>query len=426
MRDTLLAGAVLISLLVSPFARAAGPAIPTSKRAVDVVLLKDNTLLLGLLWSAHPGQDVEFIVRTEWLQQNAAAYFAQAMPRQKANQRAALEQLHRRISEWLAKREKDSENLAFFLKTEQSRVEQELEDLDDAGEANGAREPDLTMLEIPTAQIRRQTKQSVDVRKVLGWAWDQRLDDPENRTASDLRDELKADGIDVKEEPTELWKRLAPRRQSDRQWATRVALVEFMYFRKPDFQGTDAFLMRADEAGAKVPIGELLQGQLEGQLKELLGEANGATKGPAPEEAAKREAAQADHRGFRVTQMLQAGGGRPGTIRGRFFAQMPDGTWLNVWQEEFTPNGNNPNAQNEQRIANDPRVKQALDLAAALGIKPDSDQMRLALQAGAATMEGQQEVNKKFDEVLSRYSQRLDGPDIPASVTDPAPAKRKN
>ena len=68
----------------------------------------------------------------------------------------------------------------------------------------------------------------------------------ESRDAADLERNLKLRKIDPTITPPDISNRLPARLQDDREWAARMAIVEYALGKPLDFQGTGNILARTD------------------------------------------------------------------------------------------------------------------------------------------------------------------------------------
>jgi len=162
---------------------------------------------------------------------------------------------------------------------------------------------------------------------------------------------------------------------------------------------------------------KILQSQVADQLAELLGEPGKAkpkTKSDSGEwlKSATKTAEGDAVAGFRVTRVNPDAGLRQVSVETRFVARQPRGGWETVWQHTETLDASKPNKDLVDRIANDPQIKQILELTKAAGLGAGDDALQTALQFGAATMQAQESANSRFFEFRDRYLQRLEGPPL--------------
>jgi hypothetical protein len=275
-------------------------------------------------------------------------------------------------------------------------------------------------------------------QRIARWAWSERLEDVEERSAADLTKELKARGIDPSAPPPGLGERLPPLPQDDREWAARMALVEDALGESLAFQGFGDMVMKTGEAeggvaGILPQLGQMLgggKGALGGLgLDEILNGLQGgglpgvranppATPGGAnpagkPAErwlmSARTQAADAGH--YRATRVnVDAGNGRA-DVESVFEVRMPDGSWEMIWREVRSADAAQANEAAVERITADERISGLLQTIRGIGLVDEASIMQ-AIRVGAATMEAQGAVDTAFNDFRSRHIQRLDGPPL--------------
>lgn len=399
---------------------AAGREAPLAQRAADMVALSTGERLLGM-FAGPPGDGpVRFLVCRAWLTKNEPEYYRQITAGEVDRARQALEQLRSRVLDWQQRRPEPA-NLAAFLESALEQTEKQLKVLN----AQPAAEIDrsqLLVIEIPAANIKRHYAQRQAARRILGLAWEHQLDDAEQKSSAALVRWLDAKGVKLEAAEPDLSDRLGILLQDDRQWAAKVALVEYQLLGVPHFHGTGKLLVREDSQHQRPALAELIANllaeQLESGLADLLAP-RGAAARPAggnqlqrAAESALRTAEAEGLRAARITYLRQDIARGQVTVIGRFLAQMPDGSWQTVWEHEVSADRARPRPDAEKRIAHDPQVAEAMELVKQLGLEPDPAMLQLAVRHGAAVMEAQDAVERVFARFLLQSTRRLDGPPV--------------
>lgn len=407
-----IAGVVLFGMT----AEAADPKpVIVQERADDMLWLVGNERLSGMVAGPPQNGVVTFYVRRAWLEKHQPALYRKAAAEEKGRDRRTLEQLRDRTAEW-SQRRPEPRQLTEFIQ----RAHQGFSELVAAYDENAATKPkELLALDIPAVQVRKNYSQPADRRRLFALAWQHHLDEPEARSAETLTAELKERDVDPRQAEPDLSSLFGLLPLDDRQWAAKVALVEYKLTGKPVFQGTAGTLVRQD-SGQQAPnlqdlFGGLLQGQLGGALDDLLNPGAGGGAGDQMTSAinkATREAAAEGLTGAKVLYLDQDLVRRSGTVRGRFLALMPDGSWATIWQTTATIDASKPRPEAEKALAEDPQVAGALGALKGLGLGGNEDLLQTALRFGAATQESLQEVERSFDDFLRKNSRRLDGPPL--------------
>ena len=332
--------------------------------------------MLGAIVSRDAEGVVTIAVRRAWLEKTAPAFYAEQQQRETNAWQKAESELPRRIEKWIEERPED-ENLVFFLKQELTRLKQAEKEPADGEEA-----AQFMLISVPAKRIRVVRRQEAGRRQLALVAWRENLDDVEERPALELSRELQQKEIDPAEEQVDLSDRLTGLPDDHEQWAARQALIEYGYDRRLDFQGHGDALFRTGQ-GVDAPdvsqlLGGLLKSPLSGGLEELLGG------------TAKKQV----------------------SVESRFVARMPKGDWRTIWTYVETADARKERPGLQERIAADPRAKQALALVDAVG----GESGAMALKVAAATMEAQQHADSKFFTFRRRYDGRTDGPPLRGAV----------
>lgn len=401
-------------------AAGAGGQIPVERRAVDMVSLATGERFLGMFAGPATGGKFTFFVSRDWLRTGLPRYYQDFAARELDQTRATLEQVRDRVAAWKERRA-DRPGLIAFLDEKLVRIEKQLTDLDDDQRIL----PQIIAIEAPEADVKRRFMQTPANRRLLGWAWEQRLADAELRAPGVLKKQLVALGVDPVQRDPDLSDRLGPTPQSAEAWAAREAAVEYQVLGEPHFQGTGGALIRAGQEEDLAGLGDLFKGlaggNLERQLGELLGQPADDNDQEALDRSVKKATSEAEAAGFvavrvtHLTQSLERGDVR---VAVRLLARMPDGAWRDIWRGENVADANNVRPEDVKKTAEDPQVKKALDLVKGLGIPLDESLMEQALRHGAATQEALRLANAAANEFLLAAARRFDGPPLQVLAAD--------
>lgn len=413
-------GLLVVSLLgLGPACALAQSAksVPLSQLGVDVVSFKSGKSVRGAILKSAANGSVTMAVPREWLQKTNPELLARLTTDEAALQREAWEQLRDRLTKLLAT-PSASQRSVVFMELELERVEKLL------AQAVLPEPPQFVWFEAKRESIAKVTPSVPDRQRIVLWAWGERLKEVETRDVADLTRELKQKEIDATKQPPDLSDQLAARPQDEREWGTRLALVEYAFGTPLDFQGTADVLVKANDSrdlkDMAPVIAKVLRGQVDSFLKDLTGGGRPAKSKSASNndwlKSAIRDAEQIKATGFRATRVDLNVEGRQTTVQSAFVVRVGTGLqeqaqWETIWSHRETADATKPRAETEARIANDPQVKQALDKVKSLGLGAE-DQIQQAIRFGAATMAAQQTVDSRFFEFRDRYLKHLDGPPL--------------
>lgn len=387
------------------------PNPPVQQRAVDMAALVGGQRIFGML-ASPPGDDkVVFLVQRQWLQTHQRELYHAATAGEDERRKQAWKELQQRLLAW---RERRTEPRVFvgFLDRSLREVEAQL------ASPNKPVEPSqLLLLELPKAKVRNSYLQPPEVRRLLGLAWQERLENAEDLAVDEISAQLKARGVDVQRAQPDLSDGFDIQPQTDRQWAAKVAVVEFEILGVPHYEGTGGVLVRAgdDQHRPKVGdlVGSLLQDQLGGALGDLLGGAGGVAPKDRHREAIDKALASAaadGFRGVRVTYLDQDLANRRVTVDDRFFARMPDDSWQGIWQQSATPDATDASKDDDERLAADPQVAEIMNAVKGLGLDANQDLFKPALRFGAITQQAMQATDREMAQFLLKNTRRLTGP----------------
>lgn len=383
--------------------------VAVSQLAVDTISLKSGKAVRGIVIAAPVDGPIIVATDRQWLQKHVPDLYLKATATETDRRKLANRQLIDRLNKRLAAPVAEP-GLAFFLKQELERAESQRE--------SPPEPPQFVWLELERETVNRITPASADRKRVAIWAWSEFLPNVESRDHHDLQRELTQRKIDVTANPPDLSDRVGPRLQDDREWAARMALVEYTLGKPLDFQGTGDLLIRTDGNQKSIDLAPILTRTLNSQVDSLLKELTGEPRGPSstPENKdwlkSATKAADADSvRGLRATRVEVQTDGLKAVVQTAFGARMPDGSWDVIWSHRESQDGTKPRADAEAKIAKDPRIQQITETIKSLGAGGD-DQIRQAIRFGAATMAAQQAADSRFFEFRDRYTKHLDGPPL--------------
>ena len=409
--------ASLLGLGLASALAQSGKSVPLSQLGVDVVSLKSGKPVRGAILKSEANGSVTMAVPREWLERANPELLAKLTAEDVTAQRAAWEQLRDRLTK-LLDMPPESQRSVFFLKQELERVEKLL------ARAEPPEPPQFVWFEATRAAIAKVTPSAPDRQRVAIWAWGERLKEVETRDVADLTRELKQKGGDPTKPAPDLSDQLAARTQDEREWAARLALVEYAFGTPLDFQGTGDVLVRSnasrDLKDMAPVIAKVLRGQVDSFLKDFTGDARPAKSKAASNDdwlkSAKLDAERSGATGFRATRVDLNVEGRQTSVQSVFVARINTGpqaqsNWETIWSHRETADATKPRAETEARIANDPQVKQALETVKSLGLGAE-DQVQQAIRFGAATMAAQQTADSHFFEFRDRHLKHLDGPPL--------------
>lgn len=379
--------------------------------ASDHVTLRNGSKLRGIVFE-QSDKSLTMVVSAKWLTATNAKMSPPARQQNVEAHAVGLEQVVRRL-----KTEKPpAGNLAVdaFFKQQLDDAEAELEKADSF-------EPEFLWMTLPMKEVARVDAATPEHRQLLAWSWTEQVDRAETRSADELSRDLKARNVSPVGWPLPFIERLPVREQSDDEWAARLALADYALGKRLDFQGTGNVLARAGQEVQPADVGqllvEMLRGQLQSQLGDLLNEGKPAKKPTdnlARTESLKKaiQTAESEQRtGFRVTRLDLAGDFQQATVTTQFVARLADGSWRTVFQHSERADAKQARPDIEKRIQDDPQVKKALELTRQFGLGAD-EQIQQALRFGAATMTAQQTSDREFATFRDIYLASLARPPL--------------
>ena len=435
MTHTMLAPSSLLwrpcLLVIASLAATSVGAAPVAvqERAVDMVTLVGGEQILGMFAAAPSdgtGQPaiakeraITIYAERDWLKKRQPALYRKLTNNEGERRRQALLQYRERLNDWLTRRP-EPKLLNDFLKRSLSDIESRLA----AGETDEAAEPSqFVIAEVPAKQVRRVYAQPPAVRRLLALAWEARVDGVEELAASKLSERLIEQGVDVAHGEPDLSDRFDIVPVNPRQWAAKLALIEFEILGKPRFQGTGGTLLEDDGQGGRPPLADLVGGLLQDQLGDALGDllnpqpggdrSNGESKQRAAVEKALATAVERKATGVRITYLDQNLANRRVTVTDSFHALMPDGSWQVLWRQPVTVATDGGGDEGADELAADPQVAEIMNTLKGLGLDANQDLFKSALRFGSATQKAMADTEREFDAFLRRHTRRLLGPPVP-------------
>jgi hypothetical protein len=361
--------------------------VPIRQRAVDVFILQNGTRLLGALLQSENDGLVSILVRGEWLKQNVPELHVRLIAATNSDNLAqdpVVPLLTAHIQSLEATDVQDIERVGFL------RERLQILEHNEVGELT----PDVMVIEIPDKLVRRKLLQKSAIRELAGIAILNAVTDVEIMKQADVRAALRqipaselvrslpsaaaADDVDHR------FRRLLL--QTDRIFGRtcRLILQAGRYISEQDANANPETLAL-----------ELLAGQVQSRLNALLNENTGASAGklkagtnvpvpgqPLPPRAGLiARAQQADV--VEVSQMtLNAISGSASVTIDLYHRDGDKADWKFVGRVTGAATSNDISTDQQQNIANDPRVKQITQLFGGLGA--GANDLTKAISVGAA------------------------------------------
>lgn len=391
------------------------PTVSDSRLGVDCLKLNNGKRLYGFLLDQDPQsgrfQSGRFAVERAWLATTHPLYFAELEDKEQTQREQALTQQRTRLIDWIAELEEGV--LKRFLQSEQSRTEQRT--------ASQIKPSQFAIVEFEKQEVRDLSLARPELRQIAGIAFRENLVNVTITPATYLRRQLDALNVDASKEQVDLQDRLpTTRKESDRQWAAKQALIEYAFGRELEFQGTNDLLVRKGDDQADV--GQLLTQAMSANsanMVQQLGADLGlpefaqfakTSKNDAWKSKVIRVAEEENFRGALVSRLDQNLLSSEVKVTVTFLAKPKNGDWFQAFEYVARADANNQPAERLQRIKDDPQVKQLLSMVQSLGLGSRLDQ---ALRQGAATEQALNDGSAEFNEFLSRFGSKVDGPSVP-------------
>lgn len=400
----------LLPLLLSLFVAVAGPAaeVPIRRRAVDLIILKDGTRLLGAIVSDNRREGTDLLVRQQWLSDHAPGVIArlqdlEGVPSEAGSELATLVQQH---IEQIEGTPKGSLERIGYLQERLTRLQPAPVD-DDAAE--------FVLMHIPPRQVRLRLQQTSGGAGLSTAAVLNRVDDVENRSRTEVLQELRQipQGQLLTRIPGQT--PAGPSQQRVTQQFRRLLVATDRAF------GTTAKLILLNgeyvsEQGSAAQIQmlttKMMMNQVQSQLQDLLNEGGGlAGGGPkgggslkrVPETLPASAAALATSQNADVVEVsemqLNPTAGSAVVRISMYHRGTPGEDYQLATSVVGKANAADITPEQKKRIEQDARVQQITMMFGALG--SGGQQINTALSVGAAVEVAQQRARDALDQSLS-------------------------
>ncbi|HIE97555.1 MAG TPA: hypothetical protein EYG03_15535 [Planctomycetes bacterium] len=359
--------------------------VPIRQRAVDVLILQNGTRLLGASLPSEDDRTVSILVRGKWLQQNVPELYVRLITAKKASiaLNPVIPLLTAHIESLEAAGVRDIERVGFLRERLQNLKHSAVGDVT----------PDVIIVEISDKLVRRKLLQKPRIRELAGLGILNALADVETSSQADVQaalQDIPATEL-IRSLPTEHTEDAENRfgrilLQTDRIFGTtcRLILHANRYISEQDANANPETLAL-----------ELLAGQVQSQLSALLngdvtasaGKLKPGQNAPAhgqllpPQAAIIAAAQQADV--VEVSEMkLHAASGSASVTIDLYYKNPGEVGWRFVGRVTGAATPQDISADQQQNIANDPRVKQITQLFGSLGA--GANDLTKAISVGAA------------------------------------------
>ena len=389
--------------------------VPVRQTTVDLVLLNDGTRLRGAVVSDNRGQDLQMLLRGQWLGQHAPEVLRAIVPptTDSKDGDSVASMLKSFVDELKAQPNPDVQRIGY--------LEERLIDLEDPPSLQTNDVPDLVVVSIPAKLVRRKFLQNSSQQNLAGLAILNGIENVEELSKADVTSQLQAipanrlvrqipgynDSRDV--DPTSVDKSRTAQRElqkvlvrADRVLGTTCRLIyqagQYVDEKKPSAGGLQAL------------TADMMMGQLQSQLQSLLSEdfskpagnqtatVNSGLKKLLPAEAALiADQQQADV--VEVSEMKIDVSTGSASVQIGLYDQLPgQDAWTLVATAVGRATSQDVSADQQQRIADDPTVKQVTQLFSGLGSGQSS--ITRAISVGAAVEVAQQRAKQALEDAL--------------------------
>ncbi len=377
------------------------------RRAVEVFVLEDGTRLLGVSLGAQPASNppkdhVRILLRAEWLKDHAPELYEVA--RLSAVEPDKADPLAELLSDHIERLENGPQPHLERIGYLKERLQGLLPD--DA--ANDA-QPDVVVLELPESLVKQKLTKKAALRQIAGLGILNGVEIVESRQARDVEAELR------QLDQSSMIKDLPSYKRAD---ADIEAALQRILVNADRLLGKTCHLIRhrdryiSESAANANPMGlatEMLSGQVQNQLQELLS-ANSlqALNKPKPDLAAppilpSTASDIADREKADVVELtamqISSASGRATVAVAVYYRMPPQRNWQQVVSVTATANRGDITQQQQQRILQDDRIRQAATLFQSLGIA--DSQLADAVSIGAVVEVAQQRAKKLLTDKLT-------------------------
>ncbi len=401
---------VLVDLVTS-ICTAQLPQVADSRLGVDSLKLTSGAKLYGFVLSQQPDRSLDLAVERKWLEATHPTIAADFVRYDEERSQKIFEQGWMRIKRWMGERQQD-QGLLIFLEKELMRFEF-LKDNPDSTKW-------FVRIALTANEYRELSVQPAERRRIAGLAWQHHVAGPTTTPVSQLEKQLVAQGVDLKTASVNLAEQVSPAEETDRQWAARLALVEYQQREPLDYQGTGTVLMRKSETpNFGAIIGQMLGS---GSGLDAIGKLGAELGLPEfkqlqqPQDWWKQATTEAERDGFRgvlIMRLQQSQLAPDVAVELTFMAMENPGHWFVLKQLKTTASADQQAAERVQQIQSDPQIKNVLDTLKGVGLSVDQSLIEQALRHGAATQQALQNAQGLFNEFLLQYTRALDSAPVP-------------
>ena len=379
--------------------------VPVRARAVDVIILDDGTRLLGVVKDPASEETVSILLRTAWLRSTHPQLFARLVPAAGTTDnpaQTAVKELSRHLQDRGGRAAREPERTG-FVNEQIARLKASVDTI-----------PELVLLKIPSAQIRRRLIQTAERRALACAALLNGAADPETISAPDLRRrvaELPAAGFVTGVTATT---------------AARFSIAQHIMLRADRLFGHVSRIIRyhtqyisSTGAGQNVPadISTLVADMLRAQLTQLLTEKTAPPESlpvkPQSDQgllaAAAAQIAERENADVVELTSLQMNPDRgTAAVTVTLYYRSSDDQWREVMTGAGEATSDDVTAEQQHRITQDPQVRQVFELFNSVGA---ASQMSKATAIGAVVQTAQQRARSQLTSRLASGHERLTLPE---------------
>lgn len=393
---------LVVALLFVTWNSSVAAEVPLRQRVVDVFVLQNGTRLFGTLLTTKGSKDVEILIRGAWLRAHFPELLTeleeQDVPTENPSQNEIVTLLTEHLKQLRASGDTAEERIGYLT--------ERLENLRRASDQHEPHKADIIILSLPAQLIRRQLLQNAQRRRLAGLAILNQINDCEEQSAADVQRQLQQIPL------SQLRQDLPGKTPNDAQLqfhrlllnadrifgkTCRLILQSGRYVAEDNASGADLQLLAA----------QMLTGQIQSQLQELLSEDFTKPAGAnANSAAAAKPSAQLDPRAaaianqqradvVEVTEMQVTPASGAASVRISVYYQLPkDLKWRLITHVDGQATTSDISEAQQQRIADDPRVKQITQLFSGLGT--GGRDLTSAISAGACVEVAQKRAREQL------------------------------
>lgn len=398
---------LLLSVVIS---HPAGAEVPIRKRAVDLIILKDGTRLLGAIINDDRRDGTEILVRQLWLSENAAAVDTLLN-----DEEIVIDDVSSRVAKLVKDYIKQIEGTPQASLERIGFLEERLANLE-AGRDFQPDTAELTLIRIPPRQIKQRLRQSNAPKQLAQVALLNHVENVETRERTMVLKDLRS--IPASQLVTEL-----PVQSNDTNEGTLQRLADQQFLKllvatdRAFGQTTKLVLVNKEyisERGGAAQIqmltSRLMIGQVQSQLQSLLNEGSGLPKpqistgfsavpGVLPE-SGRRIAVSENANVVEVSEMeLDPSLGSAAVRISVYHRSQPGANFSLATSVIGRATAADITDEQKKRIAQDARVQQVTMMFSTIG--SSGNQVSRAISTGAAVEVAQERARSKFSEALA-------------------------